>query len=102
MTKLISAIAAAALLVPAAAQAAGSDAAPSASIRYDDLNLASPSGVATFNGRVKAAANRTCGVVPVAPFEEARAIEACREQMFRSAAMQIAAATASNEVLGTR
>lgn len=101
MTKLISAIAAAALLVPAAAQAAGPDA-PSASIRYDDLNLASPSGVATFNGRVKAAANRTCGVVPVAPFEEARAIEACREQMFRSAAMQIAAAAASNEVLGTR
>ncbi|MFN3388939.1 MAG: UrcA family protein [Allosphingosinicella sp.] len=102
MTKLITAAIAGALLVPAAAQAADPSAAPTASIRYDDLNLASPSGLATFNGRVKAAANRVCGVVPVSPFNEARAIEACRAQMFRSAAIQIALATGAGEVLGTR
>lgn len=102
MIKLISSVAAAALLVPVAAQAAEPNAAPTATIRYDDLNLSSPSGLATLNGRVKAAANRVCGTVPVSPFNEARAIAACREQMFRSAAVQIALATRSDEVLGTR
>jgi UrcA family protein len=56
-----------------------------ASVRQDDLNLASAAGMATFRGRVKALADRTCGAVPVAPIREAAPIAACRAQLFSSA-----------------
>ena len=60
-----------------------------ASVQQDDLNLASPAGLATFRGRVKALANRVCGEVPVAPLREAEAVAACRAQLFRSADSQL-------------
>lgn len=65
-----------------------------ASVQQDDLNLASAAGIATFRGRVKALADRTCGAVPVAPIREAAPVAACRAQLFRSAAAQIDLATA--------
>lgn len=103
MTKLVSAAIAAALLCTAGAAPAQPVEGRTAAIRTSDLNLASPSGLATFKGRVKAAANRICGHVPVAPFNEARAIEQCRDQMFRSAADQLASARSGHsDALGTR
>jgi UrcA family protein len=60
-----------------------------ASVQQDDLNLASPAGLATFRGRVKALANRVCGAVPVAPLREAEAVAACRAQLFSSAESQL-------------
>ena len=60
-----------------------------ASVQQDDLNLASAAGIATFRGRVKALADRTCGAVPVAPIREAAPVAACRAQLFRSAEAQL-------------
>lgn len=73
--------------VPAAAQEPGETF--TASVRQDDLNLASPAGIATFRGRVKALADRVCGAVPVAPIREAGPVAACRSQLFRSADTQL-------------
>jgi UrcA family protein len=60
-----------------------------ASVQQDDLNLASAAGIATFRGRVKALADRTCGAVPVAPIREAAPVAACRAELFRSAEAQL-------------
>jgi len=78
-------------LVTAAVPAAAQDRSDTftASVQQDDLNLASPAGLATFRGRVKALANRVCGEVPVAPLREAEAVAACRAQLFRSADSQV-------------
>ena len=65
-----------------------------ASVQQDDLNLASPAGLATFRGRVRALANRVCGAVPVAPVREAGPVAACRAQIFRSADSQVGLALA--------
>lgn len=65
-----------------------------ASVQQDDLNLASAAGIATFRGRVKAVADRTCGAVPVAPIREAAPVAACRAQLFRSAEAQLELASA--------
>lgn len=87
-------------VVPSTAEAAER---PSTTVRYADLDLASPFGVATFHGRVKAAADRACGRAPLRPFSEASAVAACRDELFRSAAAQLnATRTGSAEVLGTR
>jgi len=72
-----------------------------ASVQQADLNLASPAGIATFRGRVKALADRTCGAVPVAPIREADAVAACRTRLFRSADSQLAIALGSTETRGT-
>jgi UrcA family protein len=99
-------IALAALLAAGAAQArpAADFDAPSASIRSGDLNLASPGGLATLRGRVKVAANQLCGIAPALPFGEARAVGACRAQIFRSAERQamLAMARPDSVVAGTR
>jgi UrcA family protein len=79
--------------VPAVAQAPADTF--TASVRQDDLNLASPAGIATFKGRVKALADRVCGAVPVAPIREAGPVAACRSQVFRSADSQLDLALAA-------
>jgi UrcA family protein len=88
---LIALLTAAVAAVPAVAQERDTF---SASVQQDDLNLASPAGIATFRGRVKALANRVCGLVPVAPIREADAIAACRAELFRSAETQVSLASA--------
>ena len=85
--------------VPAAAQEPGDTF--TASVQQADLNLASPAGIATFRGRVKALADRTCGAVPVAPIREVDAVAACRARLFRSADSQLAAALGSADSRGT-
>jgi UrcA family protein len=99
-------IALASLLAATAAQAqpAAESETYSASIRSGDLNLATPGGLATFHGRVKAAANQICGTAPVLPFNEARAIGECRAHLFRSADRQVTLAMAKSDdgVAGTR
>ncbi|MBV8687996.1 MAG: UrcA family protein [Alphaproteobacteria bacterium] len=88
----------------ARAQPAGGEETYTASIRSGDLNLATPGGLATFHGRVKAAANQVCGTAPVLPFNEASAIAACRAQLFRAADRQVSLAMAKPDTLvaGTR
>ena len=99
MKKLFALIAALAAAAPAIAQQPAETF--TASVQQADLNLASAAGVATFRGRVKALADRTCGAVPVAPIREADAIAACRARLFRSAESQLAAALGSAETRGT-
>ena len=109
MTRLIStallAFAIAASASPAPAQDSN-DGAPSASIRRADLDLSSAEGIATFRGRVKAAANRVCGITPLRPFNEADAVSACRTAMLRSGerhlASSLAAAAIQQDARGTR
>jgi UrcA family protein len=43
------------------ARAAPAEAAPSVTVRFGDLNLASAAGVATLHARVTAAAHQVCG-----------------------------------------
>jgi UrcA family protein len=76
----------------------------SVAVRTGDLNLATPAGLATLQGRVRAAANRLCGVAPTLPLDEASAIGRCRAQLARSAEGQIALAFAQRDsaVVGTR
>jgi UrcA family protein len=92
MTVPFVAVLAACLAVPAVAQQPADTF--TASVQQDDLNLASAPGVATFRGRVKALADRTCGAVPVAPLREAAPVAACRAQLFRSAEAQLELAAA--------
>jgi UrcA family protein len=88
----------------AQAQPAYADGMVSAAVRTGDLNLATPDGLATLNGRVRAAANRLCGVAPTLPLDEASAIGRCRAELVRSAEGQVAIASAQRDtaVIGTR
>ncbi|HEX8572923.1 MAG TPA: UrcA family protein [Allosphingosinicella sp.] len=100
MSVALLALLTASIAAPALAQAPAETF--TASVQQDDLNLASAAGIATFRGRVKALADRTCGAVPVAPIREAAPVAACRAQLFRSAEakLELAAAPAAAGVNG--
>jgi UrcA family protein len=109
MLKLISIAALAATLSTGAAQAQSPAAAEGAdtyrvSVRQADLNLASASGLATFRGRVRAAASQACGDGKVAPLIEATQIAQCRAGFVRNAEARVSVALARQDtvVAGTR
>jgi UrcA family protein len=108
MLKLISSFALAATLAAGAAQAqpAAADTADtySVAVRGADLNLASPSGLATFRGRARGAAVQACGEAKVFPLAEATRIAQCRAGFLRAAEMRLGLALArqDNIVAGTR
>jgi len=95
---------AAALAAAAQAQPAYADDMFSATVRSGDLNLATPDGLATLRGRVKAAADRLCGVAPTLPLDEASAVGRCHAQLIRSAEAQVSVAMVKTDtaVAGTR
>ena len=107
MLKLFTAAALGAALAAGAAQAqaptAGADT-YSVAVRSGDLNLASPNGVATFRGRVRAAATHACGDLKTAPLIEATQIAQCRAGFERSAEgrVSLAAMRQDTAVAGTR
>ncbi|HYD38947.1 MAG TPA: UrcA family protein [Allosphingosinicella sp.] len=102
MTKTFCTLAFLSLLAAAPAAAEPADTV-TAVVEQDDLNLATAAGRATLKGRVKAAADRVCGAVPVAPLREAGPVAACRAALFRSAEARIGLAFGSEtaEVRGT-
>lgn len=105
MKKLVcSAVLASVLFGGAAMEAPVSAQGASTVIRYADLNLGNEHGLATLRGRIKAAADRVCGSAPALPAGRAHSVEACRDEVFRSAEAQVSAARSSGivEVLGTR
>ncbi|MBV9931997.1 MAG: UrcA family protein [Alphaproteobacteria bacterium] len=105
MLKLIAAAALAATAATAAAQTPGETADTySVAVRSADLNLASASGLATFRGRVRAAAAHACGDTKVAPLIEATQIAQCRAGFERTADGRVSFALArqDNVVAGTR
>jgi UrcA family protein len=105
MNKLLCTVAAAAALAAGAAQAqpAAAGSVYTASVRHADLNLASAEGLATFRGRVEAAAERTCGTASLPSVSDAQSVRACRAALGRSAAARIQPflRTGTAEVLGT-
>jgi UrcA family protein len=76
----------------------------SVAVRNADLNLASASGLATFRGRVRAAAAHACGDAKVSPLVEATQIAQCRAGFERSAEGRASLASARQDtaVAGTR
>jgi len=59
------------------------------SIPYGDLNLASPAGVRTLEGRLKAASQAVCGGPRVMGVAEARTVGACRRNVLAVARPQL-------------
>ena len=59
------------------------------SIPYGDLNLASPAGARTLEGRLKAAAKAVCGGPRAMGLAEARAVGACRRDVLDVARPQM-------------
>lgn len=57
----------------------------SATIRIGDLDLATPTGLAVFDARVRAAAGRICGVAPPMDHPTFWAVTDCRSAVRRSA-----------------
>lgn len=107
MLKLFTTVALGAGLCAGAARAqAPADAADTyrVAVRSADLNLASPSGIATFEGRVRAAAAQACGDAKVAPLNEATQIAQCRVGFERGARLRVSIAQARTDttVAGTR
>ena len=85
MRVLLTSIAAAGLFAANPAAADSLDGAYSVSIPYQDLNLASAAGYATFQGRVKAQVNRVCSSDFITPVRETDDIRQCRAQLTRAA-----------------
>lgn len=108
MLKRIFMFAVAAGLAAGAAQAQAPDAEAGdtyrIAVRSADLNLMSPSGLATFHGRVRAAAAQACGEAKVAPLAEATRIAQCRAGFVRAAEgrMSLVLARQDTGVAGTR
>ena len=59
------------------------------SVPDGDLNLATPAGVRTLEGRLKAASNAVCGAPRAMGVAEARAGEACRRDVLAVARPQL-------------
>ena len=67
-----------------------------ASVPYSDLNLASAAGARTLEYRIKAAANRLCGVEQAPGLAESERVQGCRDSVIDSARPQISQALAMN------
>lgn len=65
-------------------------------VPYGDLNLASASGAAALERRIKAAANRICGTEQAPGLAETLSVQGCRDDVFESARPQISKALAMN------
>jgi UrcA family protein len=95
-TIFVSALAAAALVAPAAH--AGSPAHENfvVFVAYDDLNLASAAGARTLENRIDAVADRMCGTPKAPGLAETRRLDGCRASVTKSARPQISQALAMN------
>jgi UrcA family protein len=80
-SQILAALAATCLLAPMTALAAPAgpgENAPTAAVRYDDLNLNTPDGHATLMSRVRHAAQKICGPADsVDKFADAQRVRSC-------------------------
>src|SRR4051812_17892958 len=90
MIKCLSTLAAAAMLATGV-QAAPADTGDTYAVRIatGDLDLASPPGQATLDGRISRAADLACGRSPVVPLSQAFGIESCRATLVRAARARV-------------
>ena len=80
--------------LPASAQPAAEPDAYVVFVPYGDLNLASAAGAATLEARIKAVANRVCGVEQAPGLAETDRVQDCRANVLDSARPQISQALA--------
>ncbi len=86
-------LAAAAATVPAAAETL------SVRVSYEDLDLTRPDGLATLNGRIKAAARKVCGSANARRIMDGADHQRCMQAVSSSTAIQIARAMEAGPVL---
>ena len=90
MLRLIPSLTALALIAtPVIAQSAVNDGAPTAKVRYDDLNLNTAAGVEALNRRVSEAANEMCGDYDRHELARSALGQACYAKALASARPQI-------------
>lgn len=100
MTKTIFAIAIAAASAFAAAPASAQQPVQGeylVFVPYGDLDLASAGGTETLDRRLKAAANKVCGVTQAPGLVEHFAVRSCRADVLNAARPQVSKAMASRE-----
>jgi UrcA family protein len=106
MIRCVSIATAAAMLAAGATHAAPAGSSDTYAVRIatGDLDLASPAGQATLQGRIGRAANLVCGPSPVVPLAQAIAVESCRVSLARSVASRLDLAQRSRDTrfAGTR
>ena len=66
--------------------------APTASVRYADLDLATPDGVARLDRRIRVAVSAVCGTADIRDLSRAALVRQCRDNAMTGAAPQIASA----------
>jgi UrcA family protein len=97
MKKIVSLALAAAAALAATPASAGSvkfnqDGSYRIEVPYSDLNLASPTGMRTLEGRMKSAVSLVCATGQAANINETRNADACRQPINEAARPQIAQA----------
>lgn len=91
----LSAAAALANVAVAVPAHAAEPSAPTASVRYADLDLATPDGVARLDRRIRIAAKSVCGEADPRDLARMAPVQQCRAKAIVSAAPQIASAIES-------
>lgn len=86
-----------ALCSTSAAVAAGIDAVASKRVSYEDLNLASPSGIKALSSRIRRAAAEVCDTRHSMVLREMQLERRCVRDALASAQVQVALAVARNE-----
>jgi UrcA family protein len=97
----VAAIALIGTAIPAFAQ---SEDAPTVSVRYSDLNLASKAGVAALHQRIARAADQVCGSADSRDLAANAAINACRQRAVSDATVRAddVAAQMTSRLVATR
>ena len=71
----------------------------SISVPFGDLDLSSPGGMQTLDGRINAAAGRICGTVKVRSVSDGTEHARCMQQTHASVAIQVARLSGNARVL---
>lgn len=95
-TIIFTALTALALVANAAPAAAETR---SISVSYEDLDLSSPSGIATLHGRIQTAAKKVCGRAEVREIADGLDQQRCMAAVSRSTSVQIARAAGGQPML---
>jgi UrcA family protein len=93
ITSTLNALLMGALAIPAAAETV------SISVPYADLDLSSPQGMATLEGRIKAASKRICGSVEVRDIHDSVDHQRCVRATNASVSIELARVTGNPSLL---
>lgn len=94
MHPLLASLAIATAAIPVAADAQSFGEPVVVTVSYADLNLDAAAGIATFNGRVRSAADQLCRDAGLVPVNRARLEAECVTSVIKSAKQQLRSGTA--------